>query len=57
MGRNKLEKPRKTKPYTVRFDIELEPFIKSQKNLSELINMLLWKELLKQEEEGGHKNE
>lgn len=44
MARRKLETQRKTRPYSIRFDVELEEFLKQQDNLSELVNRLLKEE-------------
>ncbi len=44
MTGRKLAEPRKTKVYSVRFDADLERFINSVPNKSELINFLLRKE-------------
>lgn len=44
MTGRKLAEPRKTKVYSVRFDADLERFINSVPNKSELINFLIRKE-------------
>ena len=44
MTGRKLAEPRKTKVYSVRFDRDLERFINSVPNKSELINFLIRKE-------------
>lgn len=44
MAGRKLAEPRKTKVYSFRFDADLESFINSVPNKSELINFLIRKE-------------
>lgn len=52
MGMKKLENPRKTRPYSIRFDIELEEFLDNQENLSKLINQLV-KEYINNQRKGN----
>lgn len=56
MGKKKLKSPRKTRPYSIRFDIELEEFLDGQKNLSKLINQLVKEYISNQEDNQGKGN-
>lgn len=52
----KLESPRKTRTYSIRFDIDLEEFLNKQDKLSKLMNRLVWEEAIRQEKQEDQKN-